>query len=157
MIRIYYKDIKKLDIKQTAIKQWLKKIALTEGYKVGELTYIFCSDEYLLCINQQYLNHNTYTDVITFDNNKHYPTPKIIAKQLSSKKEKAKIISGDIFISLERVTENAKKFKVSSENELFRVMIHGMLHLMGYNDKSPKDKKMMRAKEEKSLTSCPSF
>lgn len=139
MIHFYFENIKKIKLKQASLKTWLKKIILNEKFKVGELTYIFCSDEHLLSINQQYLNHNTYTDIITFD---------------YVDKEK-RMLSGDIFISLERIRENAEKFKVSFEQELHRVMAHGALHLMGYKDKTLKDKKMMRAKEEEALASSP--
>lgn len=119
---------------RTEVKNWLKEIAKEEGYSIGELNYIFCTDEYLLKINQDYLEHDTYTDIITFD--------------LS---EKAKDISGEIYISLERVEENAKKFKISAENELHRVMVHGLLHLIGYQDKSPEEKAGMREKEDACL------
>jgi rRNA maturation RNase YbeY len=137
MIQFHFQDIKAIGIKKRAINRWLKKIALAEENKIVELTFIFCSDEYLLSINQQYLNHNTYTDIITFD---------------YSNKER-KNLSGDIFISLERIKENSLKYKVSFERELLRVMAHGLLHLMGYKDKGPKDKKKMRFMEEKSLKS----
>ncbi len=113
------------------LKQWIKDTIATEGYKLQELNYIFCSDEYLLQINQQYLNHDTYTDIITFDNS-----------------EAEKIVKGDIFISIERVRENAGKFESGEMNELHRVMIHGVLHLMRYADKTPADKALMTNKED---------
>ena len=112
-------------------KSWLKSLAEEESFKVIELNYVFMSDDNLLKINQEYLDHDTYTDIITFDN--------------SEKKGK---IEGDIFISVERVKENALKFKVDFETELRRVMAHGLLHLCGYLDKKEKDVKLMREKED---------
>ena len=112
-------------------KQWLKSIAEEEGYKIKELNYIFCSDEYLYQINLDYLNHKTYTDIITFDNS-----------------ENKNSIEGDIFISIERIKENAQKEHVLFEKELQRVLSHGLLHLMGYKDKSEAEKAIMRHKEE---------
>src|ERR1700733_3748711 len=93
------------------VRQWITETIVAEGFKLQELNYIFCSDEYLLTINQQYLDHDTYTDIITFDNS-----------------EIEKTIIGDIFISVERIKENAAKFKVDEATELHRVMIHGALH-----------------------------
>ncbi|WDF55429.1 rRNA maturation RNase YbeY [Mucilaginibacter sp. KACC 22063] len=113
------------------LKQWIKDTIAAEGYKLDELNYIFCSDEYLLGINQQYLDHDTYTDIITFDNS-----------------ETPKLITGDIFISIERIRENAEKFSVSVNRELQRVVIHGALHLLGYKDKKPAEKKLMTEKED---------
>lgn len=115
-------------------KKWLKSIAEKEGFKIKELNYIFCSDEYLYQINLDYLNHKTYTDIITFDNS-----------------ENKNSIEGDIFISIERVSENAQKENVLFEKELQRVLSHGLLHLMGYKDKSEADKTIMRNKEELAL------
>lgn len=116
------------------VKQWIKDTIAAEGYKLDELTYIFCSDNYLLQINQQYLDHDTYTDIITFDN--------------SSEKG---IITGDIFISIERIRENAAKFNQSITDELHRVIIHGALHLLGYKDKTALDSKNMTQMEDKYL------
>ncbi|MCA0362836.1 MAG: rRNA maturation RNase YbeY [Bacteroidetes bacterium] len=112
-------------------KKWLKKLAENEGFKISELSYIFMDDEALLKINIEYLQHDTYTDIITFDN--------------SEKKGK---IEGDIFISVDRVNENATKFKVDFETELLRVLAHGLLHLCGYKDKKKEEETLMRAKEE---------
>ncbi len=120
---------------KSLLKKWIKSIIEQEGKKVGEINYIFCSDDYLLGINQTYLKHDTYTDVITFDFNEG----------------SSKIISGDIYISIDRVGDNAQKFKVSFEEELRRVIIHGILHLCGYLDKMPSEIKIMREKEEESL------
>jgi rRNA maturation RNase YbeY len=116
------------------VKQWIKDTIAAEGYKLDELTYIFCSDAYLLQINQQYLNHDTYTDIITFDNS-----------------SEDKIITGDIFISIERIRENAAKFNQSVTDELHRVIIHGALHLLGYKDKTAIDSKNMTQMEDKYL------
>jgi probable rRNA maturation factor len=113
------------------LRQWISDTIIAEGYTLNELSYIFCSDAYLLKINRQYLDHDTYTDIITFDNS-----------------EEKKSITGDIFISVERVKENAAKFGQSVSDELQRVMIHGVLHLLGHKDKSPADKKKMTEKED---------
>lgn len=115
-------------------KNWLRKIASDQNRKIKELNYIFCSDEYLYQINVEYLNHKTYTDIITFDNT-----------------EDSKTIEGDIFISIERVRENAEIEKIDFEKELLRVMSHGLLHLMGYNDKNQEDQIEMRKMENKSI------
>ena len=114
-------------------KAWLKDAAKAEGFAIGELNYIFCSDAYLLDINQKYLGHDTLTDIVTFDNS-----------------EDPKMIEGDIFISIERVRENAIKFD-TKDSELKRVMIHGLLHLAGYKDKDRAQKELMRNKENEHL------
>ena len=111
------------------VSQWISSSIIDEGFKEGELNYIFCSDKYLLELNIKHLNHNTLTDIISFD----YTM--------------GKLISGDIFISVDRVKENAKLFDVSFDDELHRVMIHGVLHYCGFKDKSPEDKIKMRFKE----------
>ncbi|UBM59702.1 rRNA maturation RNase YbeY [Marinilongibacter aquaticus] len=116
-------------------KEWLKEIAESEGYEMSELNYIFMSDENLLEINIEYLDHDTYTDIITFDN--------------SDDEHK---IEGDVFISVDRVKENAEKFEVIFEEELRRVMAHGLLHLCGYKDKSESESQLMREKENWALT-----
>jgi rRNA maturation RNase YbeY len=116
---------------KTAVRQWITETIIAEGFKLKELNYIFCSDDYLLQINQQYLDHDTYTDIITFDNS-----------------EKEGSIAGDIFISIPRIRENALKFAITELNELHRVIIHGALHLLGYKDKTPPDKQKMTFKED---------
>lgn len=113
-----------------ALRNWLLKTIETENYQLLELNFIFCSDDYLLKINKEYLNHDTYTDTVTFDNS-----------EIEGK------ILGDIFISIDRVRENAKTFQTVFVDELHRVMIHSTLHLLGYKDKSAKDKTIMTAKE----------
>jgi rRNA maturation RNase YbeY len=111
-------------------KAWLNEVAKQEGKKILELSYVFCSDNYLLQINQEYLNHDTLTDIVTFDNS-----------------EDPKKIEGDIFISIDRVKENGEKLG-TSETELERVMVHGLLHLLGYKDKKKEDKALMTEKED---------
>ena len=115
------------------IKAWIKRIIEAEKNTLGELNFVFTSDANLLNINVQFLNHNTYTDIITFDYCE------------------AQQINGDIIISVERVRENARTFNSPFENELKRVIIHGVLHLCGYKDKSKKDVELMRRKENAAL------
>jgi probable rRNA maturation factor len=114
---------------------WIKKALQVEKRSLTQLNFIFCSDEHLLGINIQYLKHNTYTDIITFDNS-----------------ESPKTVEGDIFISIERVEENAKKLNVPFIEELRRVIIHGVLHLVGYSDKGEAQIKVMRKKEDTYLS-----
>lgn len=116
------------------IRAWLQQVIANEDYKLSSLNFIFCSDHYLLQINQDYLKHDTYTDIITFDNS-----------------ETEKSIIGDIFISVDRVRENAERFKVTERDELHRIMAHGTLHLLGYGDKTPPEKKLMTQKEDAAL------
>jgi rRNA maturation RNase YbeY len=111
-------------------KAWLNEVAKQEGKRILELTYVFCSDDYLLQINQEYLNHDTLTDIVTFDNS-----------------EDPKRIEGDIFISIDRVKENGDALG-TKETELKRVMVHGLLHLLGYKDKKIEDKAVMTEKED---------
>jgi len=118
---------------QNKLVKWIGDVVSSEGFQVGEINYIFCDDSYLNKINQEFLNHDTFTDVISFD----YTL--------------GKEIGGDIFISIERVLENAEKFNEVFENELHRVMIHGILHFMGYKDKTKKEKTLMRTKEDENI------
>ncbi|MCH3924108.1 MAG: rRNA maturation RNase YbeY [Bacteroidales bacterium] len=115
------------------IKQWIKDIVTREDKKLGEISYIFCDDNKILEVNKQYLSHDYFTDIITFD---------YVEKD---------IISGDIIISIDRVKENSKSFNSSFEDELHRVIIHGVLHLIGYNDKTDKEQQIMREKENECL------
>lgn len=115
------------------IKRWIKQVVENAGFKLGSVSYIFCSDEKILEVNKQYLNHDFYTDIITFD---------YVEKD---------IINGDIFISTDRVRENAQEFNVAFEEELHRVIIHGILHLLGQQDHTPKEEKQMRKKENEAL------
>ncbi|MBL4707481.1 MAG: rRNA maturation RNase YbeY [Flavobacteriales bacterium] len=128
-------DIKLIPLEKT--KEWVSLTIKKEQKELGHLSFIFCTDEYLLTINQEYLNHNTYTDIITFNY------------------VEDKLISGDIFISIERVKENANQFTTSFQNELNRVIIHGVLHLIGYNDKTDLEAQEIRAKEDFYLTLHP--
>ena len=123
-------DVPAPKIQKRKITSWIKETIISEGQTLGDISFIFCSDDYLLDVNKQYLNHDYFTDIITFDyveNN---------------------VISGDIFISCDRVKENASDFKTGFENELSRIIIHGVLHLLGYKDKSKKDKLLMTQKED---------
>jgi rRNA maturation RNase YbeY len=131
VIHYFTEDIRFTLKHKTIIKNWLRDAIAAEGYLLEELNFIFCSDEYLLGINQQFLNHDTYTDVITFDNS-----------------EVLKTIAGDIFISVGRIRENAKQFKLDFRDEICRVMIHGTLHLLGYKDKTKAAKLQMTEKED---------
>jgi len=133
-IDFYTEEITYTLKKKMAIRKWVKETIFSEGFKPGIISFILCSDDYLHQINLTYLDHNTLTDIITFDNS-----------------QEANQIEGDIFISVERTTENAQKFNVSAEDELHRVMIHGILHLCGYLDKKPTDKKRMTDKENEYL------
>lgn len=118
---------------EKSYKYWISKVIASESKELGEINYIFCDDSYLLKINQDYLNHDTYTDIISFDYSK------------------GNILSGDIFISVERVRDNAQDFGVSFDEELKRVMVHGILHYCGYQDKTEADQKLMRQKENKKI------
>jgi probable rRNA maturation factor len=119
---------------KSEIRNWILNTVKNESYRLKELNYIFCSDEYLLGINRQYLNHDTYTDIITFDTS-----------------EEERVVVGDVFISIDRIKENADKFKSAERDELHRVMIHGVLHLLGYTDKGKKEKAQMTDKENQYL------
>ena len=112
------------------IRRWISAVVEKEQKKYNEIAYIFCDDAYLYTLNVDYLDHDTYTDIITFDYS-NFP-----------------FISGDLFISVERVRENAQNFSTDFQQELHRVMIHGILHLCGYADKTPEEEKNMRAKED---------
>lgn len=134
-ISFFSEDINFILKDKAKVRNWIGDTTKAEGFKrIGELTFVFCSDEYLLDINKQYLNHDTYTDIVTFDSS-----------------EEEDVISGDIFISIERIRENAAKFAVSERDELHRVIIHGVLHLCGYYDKKKEDKELMTTKENEYL------
>ena len=130
-VHFFSEDISYTLKQKASVRAWIKNTIVDEGYKLSKLNFIFCSDLYLLSINQKYLKHDTYTDIITFDNS-----------------ENKKEIAGDIFISLDRIRENALNFKVKEEDELQRVMIHGTLHLLGYKDKGKPAKALMTEKED---------
>ena len=118
---------------ETHYEDWISRIIESEGFDEGEINYIFCDDEYLHKINVEYLDHDTLTDIISFD----YTV--------------GNLIQGDIFVSIERVHDNASDFNVSFEDELKRVLSHGVLHYCGYKDKSPKDEALMRSKEDEKM------
>ena len=127
---IYYHSECDFQLKdKQSITKWLKDAISTEDKELGEINYIFCDDQYLLKKNQEYLQHDTFTDIITFDYTEENR------------------LSADIFISIERIKENAITFAVPFKTELRRVIIHGVLHLMGYKDKSEEDAETMRSKE----------
>ncbi|MFY7815413.1 MAG: rRNA maturation RNase YbeY [Chryseobacterium taeanense] len=128
MIQFFYENLP--ETVNTDYKTWLESIILSEGKKLGEINYIFCDDEYLLKVNQDYLQHDYYTDIITFDY------------------VKGKTISGEIFVSLQRISENASTLAKEYEEELRRVLAHGILHLSGYKDKTQEEEKLMRSKED---------
>ena len=119
--------------KEEQVSKWILKNITSEGYEEGEISFIFCDDSYLHKLNVEFLNHDTLTDIISFDNS--------LGRQ----------INGDIFISVERVLENSKTFKTTFLNELHRVIIHGILHFCGFKDKSDADAKVMRSKENEAL------
>lgn len=129
MIQFFFEDIDKIEI-QPNLSNRLENIILSEGKKPGEINYIFCDDEYLLQVNREYLKHDYYTDVITFDY------------------VKGKTISGDIFVSLPRIFDNAQTLSKDFESEFFRVLAHGLLHLCGYKDKTEEEIAEMRSKED---------
>ncbi len=121
-------------INEELVVKWLEESIGTLGFVIGELSFIFCSDEYLKKINIKYLNHDFFTDVITFDYSKN------------------KLLFGDVYISTERVKENATTYNSSFNKELFRVIIHGVLHLCGFDDKTKKEKTLIRSKENEILS-----
>lgn len=129
-LQYFNEDVPFPEIKKIKTSNWIKEVIVYEGKIVGDISFIFCSDNYLLDVNKRYLDHDYYTDIITFDY------------------VEDRLINGDIFISIDRVIENAKKFSKTIENELDRILIHGILHLLGYNDKCKKDKKLMTEKED---------
>jgi rRNA maturation RNase YbeY len=128
MISFNYKTDFNFD-NEDKLSNWISSVIHSEGFNEGEINYIYCDDEYLLKLNMEFLNHNTLTDIISFD----YTI--------------GSTIHGDIYISIERVLDNANEYNVEFLDELSRVMLHGVLHYCGYKDKSAKDKQLMRAKE----------
>lgn len=134
MIRFQTIDVPFPPIHPDAVRAWIQQVVSDEGYDVGELYYYFCSDETLLGINQQRLGHDFYTDIVTFPLN-----------------DDPRTISSEFCISLDRIADNARQMCVSYESELHRVLIHGVLHLIGYDDLTDADRMAMRAKEESCL------
>lgn len=129
MIHYFFENIDEIEIASNTTK-WLENLIISENRKVGDINYIFCDDEYLLQVNRDYLQHDYYTDIITFDY------------------VKGKIISGDIFVSLPRISENADLHHKNFDSEFHRVLAHGLLHLCGYKDKSEMEIEEMRKKED---------
>lgn len=121
-------------IRKNEVRSWVKQVAATHGFRVGEISYIFCDDEKILEVNRQYLQHDYYTDIITFD---------------YTEGDK---IAGDLFISLDTVRTNAEQFEQPYERELYRVIIHGILHLCGINDKGPGEREIMESHENEALS-----
>lgn len=136
-ISFYAEDTELPAIPKRAVSNWIKTVAETYGRKTGDISYIFCSDEKILEVNRQYLQHDYYTDIITFD-------------YTSGNK-----ISGDLFISLDTVRTNAESFKTDYNEELYRTIIHGILHLCGINDKGPGEREIMEENENKALVVLP--
>jgi rRNA maturation RNase YbeY len=132
-IHFFEEEIKRPKLKYRLISGWIKKIITSNHKAPGDITYIFCTNSYLLNINQQFLQHDYFTDIITFDYVEN------------------DIISGDIYISCEMVQENSSKYGVNLEEEFLRVISHGVLHLLGYKDKTNEEKRLMRKKEEESI------
>ena len=129
-IEFYFEDINEISFNEAFLKNRIENLVLNENYELGELIVVFCSDAFLLEMNKQYLNHDYYTDIITFD---------YVEKN---------VISGDLFISLERVNENADNYKTIQLKELYRVVLHGVLHLVGYKDKTDEEQEEMTKMEE---------
>ena len=129
MIRYFCEDIKFTYKNKLANNRWLKMVAGSEIRKIGDINVIFCSDNYILDVNMKYLQHDYFTDIITFDYCE------------------GKVLSGDLFISVDSVRENSIEFGTDFEEELHRVIVHGVLHLIGYDDHTEEDKKVMRQKE----------
>lgn len=133
MIDIAYESTPDLNLSTEKLSTWISKVLEQEGFEIAEIALIFCSDDYLLKVNQDFLEHDFYTDIITFDYCED------------------KLISGDLFISVDRVIENSQDFNVTFHQELHRVIIHGVLHLCGYTDKTTEQETIMRQKETESL------
>jgi rRNA maturation RNase YbeY len=140
MIRFFSEEVKFVFNNKRLVSNWLKSIAKNNGYLISNLNIIFCSDEYLLNINKQYLGHNYYTDIITFDNS--------FSEDIITK---TKIINGDIFISIDTVKCNGQEYGEGFDNELYRVIVHGLLHLIGFNDINDNLQQQMTEQENISL------
>jgi probable rRNA maturation factor len=129
-VEMFFENIQKIDLPKKRLLNFMDEMVKIENFSCGRINFIFCNDQYLLNINKEFLKHDYFTDIITFDYSKN------------------KKLSGDLYLSVERITENAGKFGVSFLDEIVRVMIHGILHLIGYNDKTSDEKKMIREKED---------
>ena len=137
MIAFYAEETQLPAIRQEAVSSWVREVARSYGKRVGDISYIFCSDEKILAVNREFLQHDYYTDIITFD-------------YTSGEK-----IAGDLFISLDTVRTNAEAFHTVYNEELHRAIIHGILHLCGINDKGPGEREIMEASENKALVILP--
>lgn len=137
MIEIHFVEMEVLDLSSEFFSLWLYDVVNREGFDLGNINLIFTSDDYLLDVNRKYLNHDYYTDIITFDYSEN------------------NVISGDLFISIDRVRDNSKKLNQMFHVELNRVVVHGVLHLCGYGDKSDDEKLLMRKKEDFALSIVP--
>jgi rRNA maturation RNase YbeY len=133
MVNVFYEDTKILDKTPEFFDLWFGKICHTEGKLLGDVSVVFCSDTYLLELNKRHLQHDFFTDIITFDYSE------------------GDRVAGDLFVSVDRVYENADAYNVSRETELNRVSVHGILHLLGYKDKTPQEAAVMREKENEAL------
>jgi rRNA maturation RNase YbeY len=146
---------------RTKFRQGIIALAAAKKKTIGNISYVFCTDEELLTINKNYLQHDTYTDIITFDYSEQLNSSALFGSQTSTfelfekprtkKTDKKNIISGDVFISVERIRENSCKFGVTFKQELLRVMVHGILHLLGLKDKTPAESRRMRMAEESAI------
>ena len=132
-IKFIGEQVKRPILKYNSVKKWLNFVLNTNGFKTGDICYVFCNDEYLKDINIKFLNHDYFTEIVTFEYSNE------------------NIIHGDMFISMDRVIENASNFECKIEDEFLRVMIHGLLHLIGYADGDEEQKKMMRIMENEYL------
>jgi rRNA maturation RNase YbeY len=133
MVNVFYEDTKTLDKTPEFFDLWFGKICHTEGKLLGDVSVVFCSDTYLLELNKRHLQHDFFTDIITFDYSEGVR------------------VAGDLFVSVDRVYENADAYNVSRETELYLVSVDGFLHLLGYNDKTPQEANVMREKENEAL------
>lgn len=133
MVEVHYEDVDDHGLEVEKISNWLNEVASKESFELGSINLIFCSDNYLLEVNRKHLNHDYYTDIITFDYTED------------------DVLTGDLFISMDRVKDNAESQSEMFHVELLRVIVHGVLHLMGYKDKSSADQEEMRSKEDWAL------
>lgn len=133
-IAFYTENIKMPAINKSRVKAWLTEVAAFYNREIGALNYIFCGDDRIIEVNNQFLGHNYYTDIITFDYSDN------------------KVVSGDMYVSVDTICSNSLKYKTSFDTELHRVIVHGLLHLCGINDKGPGERKIMEAAEERALS-----
>ena len=133
-IAFYTENIKMPAINKSRVKAWLKEVAAFYNKEIGALNYIFCGDDRIIEVNNQFLGHNYYTDIITFDYSDN------------------KTVSGDMYVSVDTICSNSLKYKTSFDTELHRVIVHGLLHLCGINDKGPGERKIMEAAEDRALS-----